>query len=191
MIISWIDERTCQVTFDVAQPADAIGDASSFSVESETGVPMTVYRTKPGASLDTSILKVGPAVFPGVRYTIRFSRHSATEIVPQNISPQDSLEWSHGLLDALTETFGEAVQRFSGRPQTLVVTEYKPDDPCLFVESTLGFPASGRLFIGGREYRYGSKGPMEFSGFHPLTYSNMHIAQKEVVTLNVRAIKPL
>lgn len=191
MIISWIDERTCQVTFEAPQPEDALNDASLFSVESETGIPMTVYRTNPGASLDTAILKIGPAVFPGIEYTITFSRHSATEMVPNTISPQESLEWSHGLLDAITETFGEAVQRFSGRPQTMVVTEYKPDDLSLFVESTLGFPNSGSLFVGGREYLYGSKSPMSFEGFHPKEYSNRHIAQKEMVTLNVRAILPL
>lgn len=189
--VTWLTERTCQVSFAGTIPSAAqLGTASLFSIEAQSGVSMTVYGANPTAGAGTSILNVGPAVLPDNTYTIRFGDEVATSKVPANILPKASLEWGHGVLDTLTEAFGEAVQRLSGRPQTFVVSEHSPSDSSLFVESTLGFPDSGSVFVGGGEYTYSAKTPMSFTAFAPVQFSNRPLTEKDLVTCNVRAIFP-
>lgn len=189
--VTWLTERTCQAVFTGTIPtSDQLNNASLFSLQAQGGGSMTVYGATASSSAGATTLNVGPAVLPGHTYTIRFGSEVSTTEVPANILPQASTEWGHGVLETLTEAFGEAVQRFSGRPQTLVVSDYSPTDGSLFVESTLGFPNSGKLFVDGREYSYSAKTPMAFTGFASVNFSTRHLTEKDLVTCNVRAIFP-
>lgn len=189
--ITWLSERTCQATFIGNVPSqEALGDASNFSIEAQSGLSMTVYRSEPTSGVGTTILHVGPAVYPDSVYTITFGNEVSVSVVPAGIAPQESTEWSHKMIDALTETFGEAVQRYSGRPQTFVVSNFVNTDTVLFVETTLGFPNRGDIFVGGKKYSYTEKDAMSFKGIAPHIFYNTGIPPKTMVTCDVNSILP-
>lgn len=189
--VQWVSERECIATFSGNIPTtEAIRNANLYSIEASNDTEMTIYDSEPSPVAGVTTLSVGPACLPLTTYTIKFANEVSTTEFPVDIFPAESPEWSHGLLDSLTEAFGEAIQRYSGRPQTLVVSDYVHGDGALFVESTLGFPPSGEVFIDNRKYSYESKTAMSLRGFVPIDFSLNQIAPKVLVTVNVRAIKP-
>lgn len=191
LTITWLSEKTCQATFLNNPPTqEALADASNFSIEAQSGVSMTVYRSEPTAGVGTTILHVGPSVYPGAVYIIKFGNEISLSQVPNNIVPQESSEWSHKMIDALTEAFGEAVQRFSGKPQTFVVSNFKNTDSVLFVETTLGFPEKGKIFVGGKKYSYTEKDAMSFRGIVSDIFYNTGVFPQTMVTCDVDSIFP-
>lgn len=191
LTITWLTEKTCQATLSVTIPTrEQLENTANFSIEAASGVSMTIYRSTPTAGVGTTILHVGPSVLPEQSYIVSFGDEVSVSEVPANISPSESEEWSHKILDAMTETFGEAIQRYSGRPQTLVVSNFKATDSVLFVESTLGFPSKGMLFIGGRKYSYTAKDSMAFRGVSTLVFYNKGLSPQELVTCDVNSILP-
>ena len=191
LTITWLTEKTCQATFSVTIPTrEQLENTANFSIEAASGVSMTIYRSSPTAGVGTTILHVGPSVLPEQSYIIRFGDEVSVSEVPANIFPKESEEWSHKILDAMTEAFGEAIQRYSGRPQTLIVSNFKATDSALFVESTLGFPSKGQFFVGGIKYRYTSKDSMSFRGVSALVFQNKGLSPQEMVTCDVNSIFP-
>ena len=189
--VAWLSAQKCTVSFQGDIPSrEAIGDAANFRLEAQSGASMTVYRSSPSEAAGITILHVGPSVLPEQTYLLHFGDQTAIVEIPVTIVPQASPEWSHGMLDALTETFGEAVQRYSGKPQTLVVSNFKNTDTKVYVESTLGFPAKGRLFIKNRMYSYTSKSAMSFNGVTPEFYYNQGFPPQTMVTCDVDSIFP-
>ena len=191
LTITWLSEKTCQATFLNNPPTqEALADASNFSIEAQSGVSVTVYRSEPTAGVGTTILHVGPSVYPGAVYIIKFGNEISLSQVPNNIVPQESLEWSHKMIDVLTEVFGEATQRLSGKPQTFVVSNFKNTDSVLFVETTLGFPPKGKIFVEGKKYSYTEKDAMSFRGITPHIFYNMGVSPQKMVTCDVDSIFP-
>lgn len=191
LTITWLTEKTCQATFSVTIPTrEQLENTENFSIEAASGVSMTIYRSSPTSGVGTTILHVGPSVLPEQSYIIRFGDEVSVSEVPANIFPKESEEWSHKILDAMTEAFGEAIQRYSGRPQTLIVSNFEATDSVLFVESTLGFPPKGQFFVRGIRYRYTSKDSMSFRGVSTLVFHNKGLSPQEMVTCDVNSIFP-
>lgn len=189
--ITWLSPKTCQAVFSGTIPTQAqLSQTTNFSVEAESGVSVTIYKSIPTSGVGTTVLSVGPSVLPEQTYIVKFANEVAITTVPANITPVVSSEWSHKMLDALTECFGEAVQRFSGKPQTLVVSNFKNSDTAIFVETTIGFPNKGRLFIDGKTYTYTSKDAMSFKGVSGLNFYNTGLSPQTLVTCDVNAIFP-
>jgi len=171
--------------------------------------PVTIYNveTEWGGAVtgDTlALLRVGPASFPGVQYSITVPVQSlvggqvasTTETLltttPANFAETLSGEWSHGLIQSLTETIGDSLQKLNGRPQTLTVQDLSPGDVSIFVESTLGFPPFGILILKGRPYEYTTIEPMAFRGVAPVNGAVYRTAlgKKTLVTFDVRSHFP-
>ena len=171
--------------------------------------PVTVYKIETGwggsFSSDTlALLRVGPASFPDVQYAITVPVQSLVNgqvvatfetlltTTPANFAETLSSEWSHGLIQSLTETIGDNLQKLNGRPQTLTVQDLSPGDGSIFVESTLGFPPFGILILKGRPYNYTTIEPMAFRGvsaINDVAYRTA-LGKKTLVTFDVRSHLP-
>jgi|10_taG_2_1085330.scaffolds.fasta_scaffold00191_19 hypothetical protein len=63
-----------------------------------------------------------------------------------------------GVLEALTLAFGDAIQKTAGRPVTRLRKEYTlQTDSVMLIETTLSFPDSGYVYLGGQKLKYASK----------------------------------
>jgi hypothetical protein len=71
---------------------------------------------------------------------------------------------TYGVIEALTRSVGQIVQRFTGRPETLVSQQWDEGDATLHVETTVGFPESGYLLIDGVKLKYTAKTNNTFTG---------------------------
>ena len=87
-----------------------------------------------------------------------------------------------GLLATLTRAFGQEVQVMGGPPVTLLTADLAWDGTVAQVESTLGLPGAGAVFIGSRRYTYTSKTSTRLVGLVPEANDGTDIpAQTEVV----------
>ena len=106
-----------------------------------------------------------PWISPNQDYTITaYPGGVATSVTftAPNLLKELGSEWNHGLLRAISRSAGQLIQEFVGKPETILVKDLMPGDRHIFVESTLGFPQSGYVLIGDREYKYESKKPSSF-----------------------------
>lgn len=92
-------------------------------------------------------------------------------------------------LSLILKSLGEAIQGLSGRPTTGLAAELSWGDNTATVESTIGFPDSGSLFIGGRHITYGSKTVNSFNQLSYTEYFSGSFTTKEEVSCDVTAIK--
>jgi len=67
-------------------------------------------------------------------------------------------------LASITSVIGEALQSLGGRSCTATTQKTKWQDATVYVESTLGFPASGAFFLGGAIVKYSNKTDTSFTG---------------------------
>jgi hypothetical protein len=77
-------------------------------------------------------------------------------------------EFPLGGLRALTLALGQEIQSINGRPETALRGSASELDSTLAVESTLGFPDEGAVFVEGRAWTYTSKTDTLFAGAAPL-----------------------
>lgn len=64
-----------------------------------------------------------------------------------------------GVLEALTDQMGRALARLGGAPTAQLAADYHPGQERLVLHSTLGLPAQGALWCGGRRLRYSALDP--------------------------------
>ena len=161
-------------TFDGAVNASDAGDPHKWAV-SPSAVPAVEVaaveaRVAPGATVVT--LWVEPGLSPGQDYTVAPAgiREAASAVLtlttPQTataplVDPEESEEWSHGVLRVLTRAIAQQFQYLMGTPTTILIRDFSPGDSSLFVESTLGFPQRGEVFVNGRRLLYRSKSDSE------------------------------
>ena len=161
-----------------------------------------VSVTDNGSTGTLHTLKLGlwPSLGPGQTYTITapFAAHLNNELLVDNyqkFTASTSIEtklntFPIGILRSLTLAFGEVCQKFSGRPSTRLAKDMAQGDTYLLVESTLGFPDSGDLFLQGREATYTSKTDGSFIGVTFNIPPRAGFPTGERVTLNARTIFP-
>jgi hypothetical protein len=70
-----------------------------------------------------------------------------------------SPEWNHKPLQALTRGLGQVMQETSGFLSTILVEDFAFGDTRLVVESTLGWPSAGALWVAGRRMRFKALDP--------------------------------
>lgn len=75
-------------------------------------------------------------------------------------------------IEILTKCIGDTLQRLYGRHTTALAQDLQRDDLSIAVESTLGFPNSGRLSIEGVSFSYSSKDNTTFYGVQALDFFN-------------------
>lgn len=73
-------------------------------------------------------------------------------------------------LETISRAAGQVLQQSGGTPQTrLALFPLLPDATLIQVQSTLGFPETGEVWVRDRRYSYTSKGPGFFAGVVLLT----------------------
>lgn len=70
----------------------------------------------------------------------------------------------YGVIEALTRSAGEMVQRLVSKPVTLSTAVWSEGDASLSVESTVGFPEAGSLHLGDIKLKYAGKTKNTFIG---------------------------
>jgi len=84
------------------------------------------------------------------------------------------------LLANLTQAIGEGLQRLYGNPMTALSSDFEWGDAVCPVESTVGFPSEGQLFIGQTLYTYSGKTSSSFTGLVAALYHETLLERTEV-----------
>ena len=66
--------------------------------------------------------------------------------------------------EALTRSLGELLQNIGGKPLTLSTLDYNEGDATLNVETTLGFPSQGHVYLEDMHLKYTGKTNTSFTG---------------------------
>lgn len=183
------------VSFDVAVDIDEASTGQIWNLEpvNTNAAASSVYDAEvlPGALL----VKVwfSPPLSPDQDYTITASPggvDTSFVFTTPNLQKELGDEWYHGPLRAITRAAGQVVQELSGRPVTILTQDIAPNDTHLFVESTLGFPDSGYVLVGDREYAYSSKKPSSFRSVSVDEELSLILSARQLAVVNVAKILP-
>lgn len=72
------------------------------------------------------------------------------------------------VMESLIMAVGQSLQEFHGKPLTNLTSEWVWSDSVISVETTLGFPQSGLISVGGHILSYGNKTDTTFSTITPV-----------------------
>lgn len=76
----------------------------------------------------------------------------------------DQNKYDFGMLESLLLTVGEQIHSLVGQPTTCMTQDFDDlYDQVLYVESTLGFPDQGKIYVDGIPMTYRSKTLKSFS----------------------------
>lgn len=90
---------------------------------------------------------------------------------------------------AILGAFGQQLQGMAGRPLTATREHFVEGDTSLQVESTIGFPSEGAIFVADRKFTYTSKTERSFDGVVTDYYISVPIRKKERVVLDAKSVK--
>lgn len=99
-------------------------------------------------------------------------------------------EFPMGPLRVLTRAFAEEIQILGGVPMTLLTAPLAWNAWFAVVETTLGFPPAGAVFIGGRRYTYASKTNTQLRWLVADQNDGTEIPVRADVVLDVTAVLP-
>jgi len=175
--ISPVDLQHLIAVFDVAMdPATVSGGMNWTLVPSTAGtMPAVVTNAVLRSNGQTVDIVVGAALTSNKSYTltaINAVTAGGTALPALNKALVFTAPILNGTiagfpskyLQAVTRATGEEIQVLTGRALTRLVADFGENDPVAFVETTLGFPASGSFFAGPRKYSYTSKTDCSFQG---------------------------
>tara|TARA_R100000152_G_C6748363_1_gene171971 strand:+ start:63 stop:914 length:852 start_codon:yes stop_codon:yes gene_type:complete len=91
-------------------------------------------------------------------------------------------------LESIAKTAGDALQKLAGRPCTALTSNYTHGEVTLNVESTLGFPDSGSLFLDQYRLTYTSKSATAFSGVSSSLYTDTVYPPRQKVILDAYSV---
>ena len=153
------------------------------------GAVVDVVRAVVASSTTSVTLTVGAGMSAGETYTVvsTATGGSATCVCP-NTAPELRNEWPHGFVESFTRAVAEEIQIVSGAPTTITVDDWKPGQVTVRVESTLGFPDAGTIFLDGYRIQYTSKGPMAFRGATSTMPPGLSFGERTTVVCDVTAI---
>lgn len=81
------------------------------------------------------------------------------------IDPVAQDQYAFGVLESMLLTVGEQIHNLVGQPTTILSLDFDDlTDQVLHVESTIGFPDQGNLFVENRLFTYTSKTQTSFNG---------------------------
>lgn len=96
-----------------------------------------------------------------------------------------------GPLRSITRMLGQIWQQTNGMPQTRLITTLAFGDTAASVETTLAFPSSGQIWIGGRKYAYNGKTATSFTGLTAVSSDDgTEIPPLTEVALDASALVP-
>ena len=88
-------------------------------------------------------------------------------------------------LQALTRAIGEEIDKLQGQPYTLLTEKLSVGDSEALVESTLGLPDSGVVFIGNLKFFYSSKTNTSLQGLVLFSARRTEVDEKAKVMLDI------
>ena len=109
---------------------------------------------------------------------------------PNTIKSEEIIPYNgESNLSLVLKSIAETIQVMSGRPTTALTQPLAYNDSEAVVESTIGFPDSGVLIIGGFRVSYSGKSVDRFTGLSTSSYWPNSFSKREEVTCDVAAIK--
>lgn len=126
------------------------------------------------------------------RIRSRLSRQLDADVRVLAVEPilDGSDTFPQGALEALTHSVGQRVQRLVSRPVTRLRQDLDPSDTTVHVESTLGFPTSGRVHIAGYLVTYTGRTNTTLTGASSAARGLTIPARETEVHLDVAALLP-
>jgi len=116
------------------------------------------------------------------QYTLRSLLPAHFEAGVRSFSQDDLGDKNYTTLETLTRSLGEALQNLTGKPLTKSTLDFNDGDTTVTVETTLGFPAKGDLFLGSVHLKYTGKTNNTFTG---VSFAS---ERKEVIAKNSKVV---
>lgn len=144
-------------------------DVSPVAIGSPSAVVLATVRDG-GQIVDVVF---NPPLTPGATYLLAAVNATTSGVAlpaPDKecsfVAPADSLSVKgyYKLLEAFTWAFAEEAAYLAGRPETRLVDEVPSAADVFPVETTLGFPSTGRLWVGGKLFSYTGVQGASFTG---------------------------
>ncbi len=98
------------------------------------------------------------------QYTLRSLLPAHFEAGVRNFSQDDLADKDYTTLETLTRSLGQMLQNLTGKPLTKNTLDFNDGDTTVTVETTLGFPSKGDLFLAGVHLKYTGKTNTTFTG---------------------------
>lgn len=153
-------------TFDAEVDPTTVDGISDWTI-APAGSSAAVVVTGVTVAADglSATLAVHPGLTPGGTYTVGCPDgdgvtgdpvwpSTETLDVPAAFVPDVADEHLLGLLEAITHALGQEAQLLSGGLVTRLVADLDTTEVVALVETTLGFPASGAVYLGGLRLTY-------------------------------------
>lgn len=194
-------------------PSDAEHVLAGFSAAVADVQGASAWSLAPvGPGIDCSVVKAEPrpggllvdlVVSPGLskNATYRFTAVNATAAgvplaapdrqldVASGATPVKAFDMPQDLLAALVGVGAEDAAQMAGRPQTLLVDLWQTDLDVVPVESTLGFPPTGRVWVDNALYTYSSRTATTFRGVAPVRPALVSVlSPKALVSLDLSSV---
>ncbi len=189
---SSIHKAACTLS---AVPDETHPDGWSVVPTTLGAVAACVYRVDVVGSSAT--VYFSPALSPTATYNLTATTTTGgantVSVVAFTLSAEDkpqAVEWSHGALAAWSRAIAQTIHEFTGTPTTRLSQDLTPASTVLFVESTLGFPATGYVFVGVDRYRYTGKGSSCFTGLTRDTSTTQIEPRRQIVVLDTASVWP-
>lgn len=152
-MITFLSETTARVELPTL-PVDSPDDWD-ISVDGLGATVTVVDVADIVGSVDEITLIVHPRFTPGADYTFFCDGFTETETCPDELQPEESSEWNHGVLDSLIQAIAETVaDDVNNRPRTILLKAIAQSDDKIIVESTFGFPYAGKGFVNELGFTY-------------------------------------
>lgn len=184
------DVQTGLAAFDAPVDASSVQYAYNWSLVSVgTGRDSAVTVAQPRADGQFVDLIFNPPLTPGEAYqlTADNAQSSGVPLAPGDktcglVAPGASLpvKENYQILEAVTWCFAEEMAYLAGRPETRLVDEVPEGADVLPLETTLGFPASGRVWVENKAFAYTGVQGSTLTGVTP-------VAPADGVPLTARA----
>jgi len=181
-------------------PVENVQGAYAWSlVPVGPGIECSVVQAEPRPGGLLVDLVVSPGMSKNATY--RFTAVNATTggialaapdkqltVVPTAV-PVKAFDLPQDLLAALVGVAAEDAAQMAGRPQTLLVDLWQTDWDVLPVESTLGFPSSGRVWVDKELFTYASRTATTFRGVAAVRPALVSVlSPKALVSLDLSSV---
>lgn len=160
---TWTSRTTVDVLLSVeADPATVLVGSFAIAGAGDREAKLTVVGVALSNGDKTATLTVHPEATPGGSYTVTatgartiesgvYNPASTVGAVSETLA-QATLEdplLPHGALEALSSATASETHSLGGRPTTTLLRAFTASDGALLVESTLGFPTKGTVWVDG------------------------------------------
>ena len=156
-----------QAGFTTYVSGNDVRDPNSWTVTPDNqGAASTVVKVEHTDGTAVAVLDVSIPLSAATPYTFtctaKDSAQDAMElnaagVITLNLSKslsQDGGDFYYGLLRALTNSVAQSCHEQTGRLTTRLIADFDPSDEAMLVETTLGFPTKGFLFVDNRRFSY-------------------------------------